>query len=113
MGILWYWACMAKLCTALSLSTRTLSACNAVGTVCGFNYRFGHRAACTAADLITFMAAAGGEAEVLHPLLWNGIPVSSSAIRAAVQEGRMEDPPYSPMTSTKTLRFWGPSNSTR
>lgn len=58
--------------------------------VCGFNFRFGLRAAGDSSALVRLMNAAGGEAEVIAPTVLDGTVVSSSAIRAALSEGDAE-----------------------
>lgn len=59
--------------------------------VCGFNYRFGKRAAGDVALLRQVCTPLGVEVQALDPVLWQGEPVSSTRIRQAVREGRMED----------------------
>lgn len=58
--------------------------------VVGFNFRFGARAAGTASDLQRLGRAEGIAVEIVPPVELGGQPVSSSRIRAAVREGRME-----------------------
>lgn len=55
--------------------------------VCGFNFRFGARAAGDSAALVRLMRRAGADAEVIAPAILYGTVVSSSAIRAALAEG--------------------------
>ena len=63
-----------------------LTRCHAAGAVCGFNYRFG---ACAAGDTDTLRTLMDGygEVSVIPPLLYQGLPVSSTRIRAALLEG--------------------------
>ena len=55
--------------------------------VVGFNHRFGHRARGDAALLREVGARVGLHAEIVPPMDVDGTPVSSSAIRAALQRG--------------------------
>lgn len=59
--------------------------------VCGFNYRFGRDGAGDFALLERLMSAAGREALCMPAVEYAGAPVSSTRIREAVQEGRMEE----------------------
>ena len=61
--------------------------CHCVFAVCGFNFRYGKNAAGTADDLIRFM---DGSAAVVAPVCVNDQPVSSSAIRQAIDSGAAE-----------------------
>ena len=55
--------------------------------VCGFNFRFGARAAGDSEALVRLMRKEGGDAEVIAPAILDGAVVSSSAIRAVLSEG--------------------------
>ena len=55
--------------------------------VCGFNFRFGARAAGDSETLVRLMREAGRDAEVIAPAILDGTVVSSSAIRALLSEG--------------------------
>ena len=55
--------------------------------VCGFNFRFGARAAGDSEALVRLMRKEGGDAEVIAPAILDGTVVSSSAIRAVLSEG--------------------------
>jgi len=57
----------------------------------GSNFRCGHRLDTDAPAIREFYATLGVEAEILEPVLWNGHPVSSSRIRTAVLDGRLDD----------------------
>ena len=57
----------------------------------GANFRFGHRQAGDVGLLTELGKPYGFEVEVIPPLIEGGIVVSSTAIRQAVREGRMED----------------------
>lgn len=59
--------------------------------VCGFNYRFGKKAAGDVALLRDICTPLGVEVIALEPVLWQGEPVSSTRIRQSVREGRVED----------------------
>lgn len=65
--------------------------CRAKGAVCGFNFRFGKGAAGSSSDLSTLMLSERRFARVLRPVYYGNLPVSSSAIRSALEEGRVED----------------------
>ena len=58
-----------------------------VRAVCGFNYRFGQGASGDG-DLLTRLLP---ESTVLPPTLYGEMPVSTSRIRTALAEGRVED----------------------
>ena len=58
--------------------------------VCGFNFRFGARAAGDSETLVRLMREAGGDAEVIDPTVLDGTVVSSSAIRALLADGDVE-----------------------
>lgn len=61
-----------------------------IGVAVGSDFAFGRNREATAANLPALAAAAGiPHAVVVPPVLWNGAPVSSSRIRAAVAEGDM------------------------
>ena len=64
-----------------------IGALNVDVAVCGFNFRFGARAAGDSEALVRLMREAGGDAEVIAPAILDGTVVSSSAIRAALTEG--------------------------
>ena len=59
------------------------------GFVCGFNYRFGKNASCTAEELVRFAGSEGLYARILPPCTVEGRIVSSTAIRQAVEGGNM------------------------
>ena len=81
--------------------------------VCGFNFRFGARAAGDSDALVRLMREAGGEAEVIAPTLLDGVVVSSSAIRAALSAGdvdlasRMLNRPYALTGAVEHGRGYG------
>lgn len=56
----------------------------------GFNFRFGHRRAGTAADLMAIAATFGVPVQVVSPQADHGEQISSSAIRQALQSGKVE-----------------------
>lgn len=58
---------------------------------CGFNFRFGRNAACGAQELEALCRAAGVECSVLPPVCLDGKLVSSSALRALLDEGRADE----------------------
>jgi FAD synthase len=57
----------------------------------GSDFRCGHRLDTGAQEMRDFFAPLGVEAEILDPVLRTGHPVSSSRIRKAVVDGRLED----------------------
>ena len=68
-----------------------LSRLHAVGAVCGFNFRFGRNAAGDASVLRDELLRHGiSELAVLPPVIYNGIKVSSTAVRKAVADGNTE-----------------------
>jgi riboflavin kinase/FMN adenylyltransferase len=68
-----------------------VDAMRARAVLVGANFRFGHRQAGDVSLLTELGAQFGFEVEVVPPLVEGGIVVSSTAIRQAVREGRMED----------------------
>lgn len=62
--------------------------CGCVGVVCGYNHRFGSKAAGTPALLESFFGA--DRVSVLPPLEVEGLPVSSTRIRGCLSKGDME-----------------------
>ena len=67
-----------------------IGALNVSVSVCGFNFRFGARAAGDSETLVRLMRAAGRDAEVIAPTVLDGAVVSSSAIRALLSAGDAE-----------------------
>ncbi len=59
--------------------------------VCGFNYSFGEGGKGTPESLLALCQSAEIGLNVLSPVTINGIPVSSSAIRLALEEGCTEE----------------------
>ena len=60
-----------------------------IGAVCGYNHRFGHKGL---GDPATLAAAFGEQSVVAVPeIRYNGVTVSSSAIRAYVEDGRVSE----------------------
>ncbi len=59
----------------------------AVMAVCGYDFKFGIRGSGTPEDLVAFM---NGDAVVIDPVMRRDQAVSSTLIRAAVEEGDME-----------------------
>ena len=57
----------------------------------GANFRFGHKQAGDVKLLEELGAKNGFAVEIVEPVLVDGVVVSSSAIRAAVRDGRMEE----------------------
>ena len=63
----------------------------AVAAVCGFNYRFGARAAGDAACLASLLAPYGVPLFTVPECKIGDVTVSTTAIKCALQEGRAED----------------------
>lgn len=63
----------------------------ATAVLVGQNFRFGHRQAGDVKLLSAIGAECGFEVGVVEPVTVHGVVISSSAIRKAVREGRMED----------------------
>ncbi len=63
--------------------------CHAKTAVCGFNFRFGKGASAGADELARLMQQNGGDCFVLPPLESEGIAVSSTAIRDAIETGNL------------------------
>lgn len=68
-----------------------LTACNAVGFVCGSDFRFGAQGVGTAKKLDAFCKSRGLGCAVVPQQLLDGIRVSSTYIRALLQEGKVEE----------------------
>ncbi len=68
-----------------------LAACGAVAAVCGFNFRFGHRGAGDATLLSTLLATHGVPLTILPAETEGGEPISSTRVREAIEDGRMEE----------------------
>ncbi len=64
--------------------------CQTRSAVCGFNFRYGNKAAGNAQTLKETMEKLGGTAEIVPAFCLGGVPVSSSAIRDALSEGNTE-----------------------
>lgn len=64
------------------------TACRCASAVCGFNYRFGKGAAGSADDLCRLL---GAPVTVCPAVVIDGEPVSSTRIRAAVREGKVDE----------------------
>ncbi len=65
--------------------------CRAVGAVCGFNYHFGKNAVGNSDTLLTLMHENGHNAWVVDAVCYNGMPISSTRIRACLASGNTED----------------------
>jgi len=59
--------------------------------VLGSDFRCGHRLDTGVAEIRAYYAPLGIRTEVLEPVLWGGHPISSSRIRKAVVEGRIDE----------------------
>lgn len=58
--------------------------------VCGFNFRFGYRGACSAEDLVRWGQEMQIPVQVVEPYLCGEVPVSSTEIRTCIREGNVE-----------------------
>ena len=61
--------------------------CRCGRVFCGYNFRFGRRAAADAETLRTLMQRRGGDAVILPPVTAGGAPVSSTGIRRFITAG--------------------------
>lgn len=73
---------------------------NAIGTSCGYNYRFGKNAKYTGEDLKEFFKNSRGSVEICPKVVANNEDVSSTNIRKKIKDGNLEQillfsPPYS------------------
>jgi len=57
----------------------------------GADFRCGYRLDTGAGEIKSYYAEIGVESRLLEPVLWGGHPISSSRIRRAVVEGRLDD----------------------
>lgn len=58
--------------------------------VCGFNFRFGYRGACSCEDLVRWGQEVQLPVQVVEPYPCGAVPVSSTEIRSCIREGDME-----------------------
>lgn len=72
-----------------AFAERLLGEYEAVGLVCGEDYRFGDRAQGTAERLRAYAAQRGVSCEIVAPVLEGETPVSSTRIRAALEAGEL------------------------
>ncbi|MBQ9703194.1 MAG: bifunctional riboflavin kinase/FAD synthetase [Clostridia bacterium] len=73
-----------------------VSKLHAVGAVCGYNYRFGKNALCSAENLNDFFKKVGGSVDICPEITYLDRTVSSSRIRAEIENGNVESIlPYS------------------
>lgn len=63
--------------------------CQVRHAVCGFNFRYGKKAAGTAETLLRDFSAKGLSVDIVPPYQMDGVTVSSSEIRAALAEGNI------------------------
>ena len=59
--------------------------------VLGDNFRCGYQGAANAYDVRDILAEKGVEVDIEPPVTWNGATLSSTRIRAAIREGKMEE----------------------
>lgn len=66
--------------------------CRVRRAVCGYDFRFGKDARGNADDFVRLFSSLGAEAQIMPPVkTTDGEIISSSLIRRAVEEGRMDD----------------------
>ena len=70
---------------------RLCAAFDPCAVCCGYNYRFGRRAAGDVDVLRGLCAARGIELRVVEPVSLGGVPVSSTRIRALLTDGKPEE----------------------
>jgi riboflavin kinase/FMN adenylyltransferase len=63
---------------------------NAQAVLVGENFRFGHRQAGDAKQLLEIGGELGLEVEIVHSVVADGVIVSSTAVRSALREGNVE-----------------------
>ena len=68
-----------------------LSAFNTQCAVCGYNYKFGVRAAADAEELRRLMNAEGGESIICERFDWGGCAVSATRIRELLSKGNIKE----------------------
>ena len=86
-----YIADFREVCTLSPTSFATnilLSFCHAESVLCGFNYTFGHKAEGDVQTLLALGQTHGFDVSVLPAICLDGAPISSSAVRQALQEGQ-------------------------
>jgi len=59
--------------------------------VVGYNFNFGHRARGDTTMLCDFGRARGFDVHIVHGVQWNGDTISSTRIRQAVTDGKLDD----------------------
>jgi riboflavin kinase/FMN adenylyltransferase len=59
--------------------------------VVGSNWTFGHRGRGNVERLRRWASGAGVQVTIVDPMEWDGLPISSTRIRQAVQAGRLEE----------------------
>lgn len=82
---------LAKLNAESFVQSFLVDAMRARAVLVGDNFRFGHKQAGDVKMLTELGKQWGFEVEVVLPVLVDGVVVSSTAIRQALSEGRMED----------------------
>jgi len=82
---------LAKVSAEDFARTYLVDTLRARGVFVGANFRFGHKQAGDVKLLEEFGRRWDFEVQVVPPVVQNGIVVSSTAVRSAVREGRMED----------------------
>ena len=64
--------------------------CRVTSAICGFNFRFGKKAAGDAEKLSNYMSSLGGSAQIMPPRKVDGRIVSSTTIRGLIESGDIE-----------------------
>ncbi|MBE6673992.1 MAG: bifunctional riboflavin kinase/FAD synthetase [Ruminococcaceae bacterium] len=58
---------------------------------CGYNYRFGKNASCTAENLVELFEKVGGSVQISPEITYNNVPVSSTLVRNKIKNGEVEE----------------------
>ncbi|MBQ9745010.1 MAG: riboflavin biosynthesis protein RibF [Clostridia bacterium] len=75
-----------------------------VGASCGYDYQFGKGASCNAEKLSELFEKVGGCVDICPPITYNGVPICSTSIRKAIEDGECEKIlPYSDPYSIYTI----------
>ena len=73
------------------ISNVLLDACNCIGVICGFNYRFGCKASGTPEDLKSrFLNLNDGDFKMVDPVKLDEMTVSSSLIKSNLENGNID-----------------------
>jgi len=101
---------LAKVSAEDFARTYLVDTLRARGVFIGANFRFGHKQAGDVKLLEEFGRRWDFEVQVVPPVVQNGIVVSSTAVRSAVREGRMEDGVYATETTVDGKKYRSATN---